>query len=166
MSLSIFNGDTDVISALGDTPPVDDDLTPAQFKSKFDLAAGRIKTYINTVLVPYINNTLLAKITGTAGVLKTTSGGAVSAGQIARADIADSAVSTAQIQNRSITAEKIGSYQITANELAADCVETSRVKNGAVTDAKVGGNVRVIKMGTATPTTSTISDGQIYLKYS
>ena len=165
MSLSSFSGDVDVIAGLGDTPTIDDNLTTAQFKAKFDYAANLIKTYINSTLVPYINNTLLAKVTGTAGVVKTNSSGVLSAGQIARADIANSAISTDQLADRSITAVKIGSYQITDNELHGNCVVTSKIADGAVTKVKLGSDVDYEAVGvhvvTAVPTSSS-PDG-IYL---
>lgn len=54
-------------------------------------------------------------------------------------------------------------------ELADNAVNYAKIANGSVTGAKLGGGILPsqvgIKMGTDTPTTSTISDGQIYLKY-
>lgn len=52
MAIPSFTEDMDIISALGDRPNTDDGLTPSQLKAKFDLAGNRIKTYINTVLLP------------------------------------------------------------------------------------------------------------------
>lgn len=57
--------------------------------------------------------------------------------------------STAGVPDNSVTAAKIVNGEVTAEKLASDILPTN-----------VG-----IKMGTATPTTSTISEGQIYLKY-
>lgn len=53
--------------------------------------------------------------------------------------------------------------------IPAGSVGTDELDDGGVTAAKLGSDILPsnvgIKMGTATPTTSTISEGQIYLKY-
>lgn len=77
-------------------------------------------------------------------------GTTATAGTYSTAAIADSAVTTAKIADSAVTAAKIASGAVTAAKLGSD-----------ILPSHVG-----IKYGTATPTTSTISDGQIYLKYS
>lgn len=51
MAFTQFTEDMEVISKLSDTPNVDDGLTAAQLKAKFDQAPRAIKTYINNVLL-------------------------------------------------------------------------------------------------------------------
>lgn len=62
----------------------------------------------------------------------------------------------------------VAAGSIGATELATDAVETAKIKNGAVTAAKLGSDILPvnvgIKYGSAVPTTSDISSGQIYLK--
>ena len=65
----------------------------------------------------------------------------------------------------------LGGSGITAitSRLGAAKVSKEQISFGGITSTDIGltaEQVRVIKMGTATPTTSTISSGQIYLKYS
>lgn len=51
MAFTQFSRDMDIISRLSDTPNVDDGLTPAQLKEKFDEGGKAIKEYINNVLL-------------------------------------------------------------------------------------------------------------------
>lgn len=52
MALPTFTEDMDIIQALGDRPNTDDGLTPTQLKAKFDLAGNKIKTFLNSTLIP------------------------------------------------------------------------------------------------------------------
>lgn len=71
--------------------------------------------------------------------------------------IAAGTYATTAVADGSITDAKIASAGI------------SKIANGAVTAAKLGADILPanvgILSGTATPTTSTISNGQVYLKY-
>ena len=62
--------DVEIIQKLGDVPGVDDGLNAQGLKAKFDAAAVILKTYINTHVVPAINN----YIAGDDGFLKTIGG--------------------------------------------------------------------------------------------
>ena len=64
--------------------------------------------------------------------------------------VGPNSVYTAAIQDDAVTSAKIPDGEIAADKLGSD-----------ILPANVG-----IKIGTATPTTSDISEGQIYLKYS
>lgn len=55
MAIPQFNVDMDIISKLGDYPGSDDGLTPAGFRGKFDMAGKFLKEYINTILLPELN---------------------------------------------------------------------------------------------------------------
>jgi hypothetical protein len=52
MALPKLLEDLAFISKLGDYPSSDDNLTPEQFKERFDMAALRIQEYLNNQLVP------------------------------------------------------------------------------------------------------------------
>lgn len=45
----------EIIQALGENPNIDDGLSSEELKMKFDEAARIIKSYLNDILVPYIN---------------------------------------------------------------------------------------------------------------
>lgn len=55
MALTNFTKDMNVIAALSDEPNIDDGLTAAQLKAKFDEGGNAVKEYINNKLVPYVN---------------------------------------------------------------------------------------------------------------
>ena len=57
MAIQQFNEKLNIIEQLSDFPGSEDGLTPQEFKKKFDLAGILIKEYINTVLIPAIENT-------------------------------------------------------------------------------------------------------------
>lgn len=51
MAFTSFTYDMDIIARLSDSPNVDDGLTAAQLKAKFDEGGKAIKNYINSVLL-------------------------------------------------------------------------------------------------------------------
>lgn len=55
MAIPEFNVDMNIISKLGDFPGSDDGLTPDGFRSKFDMAGQFVQEYINTILLPHLN---------------------------------------------------------------------------------------------------------------
>lgn len=55
MAIPEFNVDMDIISKLGDYPGSDNNLTPDGFRRKFDQAGKYVQEYINTILLPYLN---------------------------------------------------------------------------------------------------------------
>lgn len=52
MAFTQFTKDMEIIGKLSDTPNVDDGLTAAQLKAKFDEGGEAIKEYLNGVLLP------------------------------------------------------------------------------------------------------------------
>jgi hypothetical protein len=54
MAITQFGKDMNIISNLSDAPNVDDGLTAAQLKAKFDEGGKAIKEYINDTLIPAI----------------------------------------------------------------------------------------------------------------
>ena len=55
MAIPLMDEDVEVISKLGDAPGSDDGLSTAQLKAKFDLGSVRLKNFINSVLIPHMN---------------------------------------------------------------------------------------------------------------
>ena len=55
MAIPKMEDDVEIIAALGDVPGSDDGLSSQQLKEKFDLAAVRLKNFINNILIPELN---------------------------------------------------------------------------------------------------------------
>lgn len=55
MAIPRMEEDVEIISKLGDVPGSDDGLSPNQLKNKFDLAAIRIKSFVNDTLLPELD---------------------------------------------------------------------------------------------------------------
>lgn len=60
MAFTQFTKDMDIIGKLSDTPNVDDGLTAAQLKEKFDEGGKAVKDYINNELLPELEEVSLA----------------------------------------------------------------------------------------------------------
>lgn len=58
MAIPRMEEDVEIITKLGDVPGSDDGLSTQELKSKFDLAAVRIKNFINNILIPGIENSV------------------------------------------------------------------------------------------------------------
>lgn len=54
MNLTFFEKDMNIISALGDNPNSDNNLTAQDLKDKFDEGGKALKTFINSTLIPEI----------------------------------------------------------------------------------------------------------------
>ncbi|MBQ9392397.1 MAG: hypothetical protein IJU18_00200 [Oscillospiraceae bacterium] len=93
----------------------------------------------------------------------------LAAGAVTTEKLADLAVTAAKIANATIDNTKLAQDAVTTVKIADLAVTAAKIAAGAVTAAKLGTDILPsnvgIKMGTATPTTSDISNGQIYLKY-
>lgn len=55
-----MNAEVENISALGDNPNTDNNLSADALKAEFDLAGKNIKTYLNNTLIPQLNAALAA----------------------------------------------------------------------------------------------------------
>ena len=55
MAFTQFTKDMEIIGKLSDTPNVDDGLTAAQLKEKFDEGGKAVKDYINNGLIPELD---------------------------------------------------------------------------------------------------------------
>lgn len=121
-----------------------------------------------------------AVTTTTARAVVTYSDGTTETGEtFSTSGIPDDSIETTMVQDRSITGQKMALATILQENMADDSVGTDQIINGSLSTAKYAdGSITAakldssilpenvgIKHGTATPTTSTISNGQIYLKY-
>ena len=129
MPIGNFNQDLDIISKLQDEPNVDDGLTAAQLKARFDSAGNKIKTWINSVLIPFVNS---LEAGGGGG------GGAdIPDGSITAAKLATHAVTSAKIDDLAVTTSKIAAGSVTTQKLAAYAVGDEELQSGAVTSDKI-----------------------------
>ena len=107
------------------------------------------------------------------------SSSAIAAGSIGTTELADGAVTSAKIGTGEVKNTNIYDGAVTSAKIGTKEVKTTNIADNAVTAAKLATNltytavnlasnqVRVIKDGTASPpTTSDISNGQIYLSHS
>lgn len=63
MALPQFNENVDIITGLADKPT----QSASELKAKFDEAPKKIKTWINTVLIPTLNSNLANKVNVVSG---------------------------------------------------------------------------------------------------
>lgn len=89
MALSNFSDNMDIIQALADQPA----LSASAMKIEFDKAGNKLKTWINSTLVPFINGLVDGSNLGTK-VVKT-------------ANIDDEAVTSAKIADANVTSAKL-----------------------------------------------------------
>ena len=147
MSLPQLSDNMQVIHALSDNPVTDDNLTVQQFKDKFDQAAVAIKNYLNNTLIPAIEAAIPSSIT--------------------TAMLGSKVVTTAKIDDKAVGTGQIDDKAVGTSQLDDECVTAAQL-DSALTYTAVNLNfdqVRAIKFGTDIPTTSDISDGEIYIKY-
>lgn len=173
MAISQCNVTTDVISQLPDKPVTDGGLTSAQFKAKFDQVGLAIKTYINETLIPQITAQFQQKISSSNPV----SGSFLTDASVVADKLADLIVTAQKIADSAITAAKLANGSVGTAKIADEAITSAKIASGVVTAAKLGNDityanvglaadqVRAIKFGTAVPTTSDISDGEIYIQY-
>lgn len=113
MSLPNFTEDMDIISKLTDEPNLDDGMTAAEFKEKFDEAGNKIKTWINSTLKNAIDDLIAGR------------------------SLASGAVTSAKLAANAVTSAKIADGAVTEGKLAAGAVTQTKIADGAVTTAKL-----------------------------
>lgn len=74
MAIPKFLEDIAFVSKLGDNPGTDNGLTTEGFKAVFDKAAMKIQEYINTVIVPALDNATSGNVYSVANVKPDDSG--------------------------------------------------------------------------------------------
>lgn len=124
--------------------------------------------------------TIEAVTTTTARAVVTFSDGSTTTGAAFNTSgIPNNSIVTAMVQDRQVTGTKMALDTIQQENMADDSVGTDQIINnsittdkyadGSVTGEKLASTVLPInvgfKYGTSVPTTSTISNGQIYFKY-
>lgn len=130
MAFTRITANVQNISALSDEPNIDDGLSAAQLKAKFDKAGVDIKAGTNN-LMSELEDTTAAKNIGADAL-----------------DVSDTSDNTVQdkleylqTEMQSITQGAVADGSITAAKLATDSVTTAKIEDGAITDTKLGSSV-------------------------
>lgn len=104
-----------------------------------------------------IKSIAVSNSSGTVSVLFTFSDGTTYTGSYPATSVAANSITNAMLQQNSVATGNIQDESVTAAKLDSGLTYTAVNLNS--------NQVIPIKSGTATPTTATISDGEIYLKY-
>lgn len=157
MSLPTITTELGTVSQLDDRPNDTGGLTAAELKAKFDKDAGTIKSYVNDILIPYLESKAGA---GSIGI-ETITGLAATEVQtaleqiiVAMQEITQGAVANASITlvklAEEVTAVALGgaaaSHTHDASEIISGTIDsvrlpsitTEKIADGAVTNAKLG----------------------------
>lgn len=133
MALTPLSDDLNIIAALHDEPNVDDGLTAAQLKAKFDESGNKIKTYINGTLKDFVED--LEDGTGLADGSVTEP--KLAANSVSTRTIIDGNVTTAKLDDEAVTTAKIDLNAVGKNQLALGCVDTDILASGAVHSSNI-----------------------------
>lgn len=133
MALTPLSDDLNIIAALHDEPNVDDGLTAAQLKAKFDESGNKIKTYINGTLKDFVED--LENGTGLADGSVTEP--KLAANSVSTRTIIDGNVTTAKLDDEAVTTAKIDLNAVGKNQLALGCVDTDILASGAVHSSNI-----------------------------
>lgn len=105
-----------------------------------------------------IRSVAVSNSNGTVSVVFTFSDGTTYTGTYPSTTVAENSVTNAMLQQNSVATGNIRDGAVTADKLDSSLTYTAVNLNA--------NQVTPIKSGTAVPTTSTLADGEIYLKYS
>ena len=161
MALPRLTTDLDVIQKLDNEPNDVGGLSADELKAKFDEAPNAVKTWLNDVLLPFLEGKNAAKNIGvdtidgldTATNVQDAIAGAI--GLIQQA-------TEGQVLDGSITTAKLAALAVTAAKLAAGAVTSEKLDDGAVVDGKVGtGAVGTTNLKDSAVTTAKIADGAV-----
>lgn len=133
-----FNADVSNIIKLDDLPNDKNgmNLSPDEFKAKFDKAPEDIKQYLNEVLLPFLGGLLGASAIGVNPISGISEAVDVqTALELLKFAIDNTA--TGSIPDGSLTGEKIVPSSITEKELAPNSVGEEEVKDGSISDDKI-----------------------------
>lgn len=182
--------DLEIISKLSDEPNAQDGLTAAELKAKFDEAAGRLKTFLNDELIPFLasegaTDIGIATIPGVTGaatvqaaleVLKEQMNnlaiGEIPDGSLVTEKYADGSITTVKLADGAVTAEKImpgglpteaiADDAITADKIADSGIATANLADGAITSEKIlDGEVKTEDIADLSVTASKLASNSV-----
>lgn len=137
MSLPRLTTDLDVIQKLDNEPNDVGGLSAEDLKAKFDEAPNAVKTWLNNVLLPFLESKDAAQNFG----IETLDGldAPKNVQQALQAIVfAMQGISAGTVSDGSITAAKLAANAATATKIADGAVTSDKLSNGAVTSAKIG----------------------------
>ena len=160
MAITQLTDDLAVISKLDTRPNDTGGMSAAQFKAAFDEAAGKIKTYINETLIPYLEGANGAGSIGVDAVDGLTADDVQGALEEIVASMAS--ISQGSVADAAITTAKLADGAVTTAKLASAAVTTAKVDDGAVTTAKLAAAaVTTAKIALLAVTTALLADGAV-----
>lgn len=159
------------VSTLDDRPNDTGGLTAAELKAKFDADAGTLKTYVNDVLIPFLEGTSAAESLGIATIsgfsadnIQTALEEIIGAMQgITQGSVADGSITLAKLAAE-VTAIALGgaaaSHTHSAGDIASGTLEYSRIP---VLDASKldAGSVGSSQLASSAVTTQKIKDAAV-----
>lgn len=173
MALPTLEKDISYISKLADQPndTTGSNLSAAELKSRFDAAGEDIKAYLNSILLPALEDAIAAAAEGVAGDAQI-GADKISDNAITSSKLAAAAVATNAIANLAVTAAKIADKAVTEAKLADGAVSTGKIANAAVTKEKIAdgavnsaqiynGAVSTEKLKDAAVATSKLADNAV-----
>lgn len=181
MALPRLTTDLDVIQKLDNEPNDVGGLSADELKAKFDEAPNAVKTWLNDVLLPFLEGTNAAKnigvdtidgldtatnvqdaIAGAIGLIQQATEGQVLDGSITTAKLAALAVTTAKIDAGAVTDAKLADGAVVDGKVGAAAVGTTNLKDSAVTTAKLAdGAVTASKLAEGAITGAAIGAGSV-----
>lgn len=180
MSIPVYSTDTNVIQKLDDRPNDTGGLSASALKAKFDEGSGDIKTYINDVLLPFLESASAAGNLGVdtiTGIVADTiqealeaivqsmqdiTQGSVADGSITEAKLAAGAVTGAKLANSAVDGSKLADGSVGSGKIAALAVTTAKIAMLAITTALIAdGAVTADKIANSGVTTAKIANAAV-----
>ena len=159
------------VSTLDDRPNDTGGLTAAELKAKFDADSGTLKTYLNDVLIPFLEGTSAAESIGIATISSFSAGNVQTALEqiigamqdITQGSVADGSITLAKLATE-VTAVALGgaaaSHTHGAGDIASGTLDASRIP---VLDASKldAGSVGSSQLASSAVTTQKIKDAAV-----
>lgn len=170
-----FTEDMNIISKLGDNPNVDNNLSAADLKEKFDEGGKKVKDFLNNILIEEIENSVAAKGDMRKSVYDTNGDGIIdhaaladTATTAAKATTADTATKATQDKNGKDITTEYAKATHTHTPASIGAAAATHTHSGANITSGTAYNVLGIKQIVAgpkeNPTIADIpNDGDVYL---
>lgn len=136
MAFTKLTEDLNNISALSDRPNDMDGMSAAALKAAFDAAGDSIKQYINEVLTAELD-ALAADVAANTQAIADFQDLQVQDGSITAEKLASGAVEPEKISDLAVTTAKIAALAVTAAKLATEAVTEGKIGARAVTGPKI-----------------------------
>lgn len=135
MAIPRFNTDTNIIQKLDDRPNDVGGLTAADLKAKFDEGLNLFVTWLNNILLPYLEGGNAAMQIGVDTIPGITAANVQEALEAINQSIQD--VTQGAVADGSINEDKLADGAVTPNKIDAGAVTEAKIADGAVTTGKI-----------------------------